>query len=68
MRRRDFMKVIAGSTVAVPSIVLAQQPAMPVIGYLGPGSPETDAFRVTAFRKGLKESGYVEGVYAMLSL
>ncbi|MGA9431045.1 MAG: ABC transporter substrate-binding protein [Xanthobacteraceae bacterium] len=61
MRRRDFMKVIAGSTVAVPSIVLAQQPAMPVIGYLGPGSPETDAFRVTAFRKGLKESGYVEG-------
>jgi ABC-type uncharacterized transport system substrate-binding protein len=60
MRRRDFLSFIAGST-ALPFAAKAQQPAMPVVGYLGPGSPETDAFRVTAFRKGLKESGFVEG-------
>jgi hypothetical protein len=34
---------------------------MPVIGYLGPGSAQSDAFRITGFRQGLKEAGYVEG-------
>src|SRR5271169_2589102 len=61
MRRRDFIKVIAGSAAAWPITARAQQPTTPVIGYLGAGSAGYDAFRVTAFRQGLKESGYVEG-------
>jgi putative ABC transport system substrate-binding protein len=61
MRRRDFVKGIAVSAVGLPLAAYAQQQAMPVIGYLGPGSAQSDAFRVTAFRQGLKESGFVEG-------
>ena len=61
MRRRDFIKIIAGSAAAWPLRARAQQSTTPVIGYLGAGSAEYDAFRVTAFRQGLKESGYVEG-------
>src|SRR5215472_4241336 len=61
MRRRDFIKVIAGSAAVWPFTARAQQPAMPVIGYLYPGSLETSAQRVAAFRKGLTETGFVEG-------
>jgi len=61
VRRRDFIKVVAGSAAAWPLAVRAQQPAVPVIGFLGPGSAGSDAYRVTAFRQGLNESGYVEG-------
>ena len=61
MQRRDFIKVVAGSAVVWPFVARAQQPAMPVIGFLGTGSAASDAFRVTAFREGLNESGYVEG-------
>ena len=39
----------------------AQQAALPVVGFLGPGSPESDAYRVTAFNQGLKEAGFVDG-------
>jgi putative ABC transport system substrate-binding protein len=42
-------------------VARAQTPEMPVIGFLGAGSPQSDAFRVTAIRQGLKETGYVEG-------
>ena len=61
MRRRDFVKAIAGATIALPSIVLAQQLALPVVGFINPRSPEASARNVAAFRKGLNEIGYVEG-------
>jgi ABC-type uncharacterized transport system substrate-binding protein len=49
------------ATVALPLTAHAQQPTMPVIGYLYGGSPEASANFVAAFRKGLSEAGYVEG-------
>jgi putative ABC transport system substrate-binding protein len=60
MTRRDLIALMAGTAIVWPLTVRAQQP-MPVIGYLSPGSPESDAFRLTAFRQGLNETGYVEG-------
>ena len=61
MRRRDFIKGIAGLTVAWPLVAGAQQPAMPVVGFLNSASPEGYAPMVTAFSQGLKQTGYVEG-------
>jgi putative ABC transport system substrate-binding protein len=61
VRRRDFIKVIAGSTALWPLAVRAQQPAKPVVAFVRDGSPEANARYVAAFRKGLNESGYVEG-------
>jgi len=61
MRRRDFIKIIAGSAVTLPLTAQAQQSAMPVVGFLGTGSLQSDAFRVAAVRQGLIEAGYVEG-------
>jgi putative ABC transport system substrate-binding protein len=60
VRRRDFITVLSG-VAAWPLTARAQQPAMPVIGYLGSGSPDTSVRSVAAFRKGLNETGYVEG-------
>ena len=59
MRRRNFLSVIGGA-VALPLAARAQQPVMPVIGYLTTGSPESDAVPLAAFRRGLSETGYVE--------
>jgi putative tryptophan/tyrosine transport system substrate-binding protein len=61
MRRRDFIKGIAGAVTAQPFAAVAQQPAMLVIGYLSIGSPRFDGARLSAFRQGLAETGYVEG-------
>ena len=59
MRRRDFIKVIAGSIATSPLAARAQQPAMPVIGFLNTEASAVSADLVAGFRRGL--TGYVEG-------
>ena len=61
MRRREFVTLMGASMAAWPRAARTQQPAMPVIGFLHSASPEAYTSRVTAFRQGLKEAGYVEG-------
>jgi putative ABC transport system substrate-binding protein len=61
MRRREFVTLIGGAAAAWPLAVRAQQAATPVIGLLHPGSPEANPKFMAEFRKGLGETGYVEG-------
>jgi putative ABC transport system substrate-binding protein len=61
MRRREFIRLLAGAGVAWPIASQAQQPAGPVIGYLSGRSPEDTVDELAAFQKGLSEGGFVSG-------
>jgi len=61
MTRRNFIALIGSVATALPVVARAQQPAMPVIGFLSIGSLEVDSKRMNAVRRGLAEIGYVEG-------
>ena len=61
MRRRDFIAAAGSTAVAWPLAVRAQQPAMPVIGFLAGQSRQGRAYLTAALKQGLSETGYIEG-------
>jgi putative ABC transport system substrate-binding protein len=61
MRRRDFICLVGGTAASWPLTARAQQPAVPVVGFISGGSADAFAPYAAAFRKGLNETGFVEG-------
>ena len=61
IRRRDFLNLLGGAAAALPLAAHAQQPAMPVIGFLHRGAPDVFAYLVRVFHQALEETGFVEG-------
>jgi putative ABC transport system substrate-binding protein len=65
MRRREFIILLGGAAI-LPLAARAQQAAMPVVGFLGSGTPAAFAQMAAAFRQGLKESGFIDGQNATI--
>jgi putative tryptophan/tyrosine transport system substrate-binding protein len=60
VNRREFVAFLGGAAIPWPLAAWAQQPAMPVVGFLDNRSPDGMTDRLRAFREGLKDGGYVE--------
>ena len=66
MRRREFITLLGGAAAVWPRVARAQQPTMPVVSLVTARSAEASVRSVAAFRKGLNETGYVEGQNVMV--
>ena len=66
--RRQFISALGGATVAWPLVARGQQPALPVVGFLGSGFPQSDAFRLAAVRQGSPPAAKTTGIVGVDAL